>query len=142
MGVTVFEAFLRSEFSEENLQFYSACEQYRQSSNKFSLQRRAKMISETYIQFGAPREVVLSKFGCLFVCLQHKQIFHPTCQSCSFSYNVNKSGLGLLNCKMTKKKKKQPKSTIEIVHMTPSVLKSFSSNVPLYHSSQISFYQV
>lgn len=59
VGVTVFEAFLRSEFSEENLQFYSACEQYRQSSNKFSLQRRAKMITETYIQPGAPREVNL-----------------------------------------------------------------------------------
>ncbi|XP_048057167.1 regulator of G-protein signaling 1 [Megalobrama amblycephala] len=59
VGVTVFEAFLRSEFSEENLQFYSACEQYRQSSNKFSLHRRAKMISETYIQLGAPREVNL-----------------------------------------------------------------------------------
>lgn len=59
VGSTVFEAFLRSEFSEENLQFYTACEQYSQSSNKFSLQRRAKMISETYIQPGAPREVNL-----------------------------------------------------------------------------------
>ncbi|XP_016349508.1 regulator of G-protein signaling 18-like [Sinocyclocheilus anshuiensis] len=59
VGVTVFEAFLRSEFSEENLQFYSACEQYSQSSNKFSLQRRAKIIIETYIQPGAPREVNL-----------------------------------------------------------------------------------
>lgn len=59
VGVTVFEAFLRSEFSDENLQFYMACEQYRQSSNKFSLQRRAKAITETYIQPGAPREVNL-----------------------------------------------------------------------------------
>ncbi len=61
VGGTVFEAFLRSEFSEENLQFYKACEQYSQSSNKFSLQRRAKMIAKTYIQPGAPREVDLSK---------------------------------------------------------------------------------
>ncbi|TRY60212.1 hypothetical protein DNTS_026362 [Danionella cerebrum] len=58
-GFTVFEAFLRSEYSEENLQFHMACEQYRQSSNKFTLHRRAKMISETYIQPGAPREVNL-----------------------------------------------------------------------------------
>lgn len=56
-GVSVFGAFLRSEFSEENLQFYLACEQYRQSSNNFSLQRRAKDICATYIQPGAPREV-------------------------------------------------------------------------------------
>ncbi|TKS65646.1 Regulator of G-protein signaling 1 [Collichthys lucidus] len=58
-GVSVFGAFLRSEFSEENLQFYLACEQYRHSSNNFSLQRRAKDICVTYIQPGAPREVNL-----------------------------------------------------------------------------------
>ncbi|XP_062291618.1 regulator of G-protein signaling 8 [Scomber scombrus] len=58
-GVSVFGAFLRSEFSEENLQFYLACEQYRHSSNNFSLQRRAKDICTTYIQPGAPREVNL-----------------------------------------------------------------------------------
>ncbi|XP_072530874.1 uncharacterized protein [Salminus brasiliensis] len=59
VGVSVFEAFLRSEFSEENLQFYLACEQYRQSSNTFSLHRRAKEISATYIQPGAQREINL-----------------------------------------------------------------------------------
>ncbi|XP_015253397.1 PREDICTED: regulator of G-protein signaling 1-like [Cyprinodon variegatus] len=59
IGVSVFGAFLRSEFSEENLQFYLACEQYRHSSNNFSLQRRAKDICATYIQRGAPREVNL-----------------------------------------------------------------------------------
>lgn len=58
-GVSVFGAFLRSEFSEENLQFYLACEQYRHSSNNFSLQRRAKDIINTYIQPGSPREVNL-----------------------------------------------------------------------------------
>ncbi|KAJ8367675.1 hypothetical protein AAFF_G00313750 [Aldrovandia affinis] len=57
-GVSVFGAFLRSEFSEENLQFYLACEQYRQTST-FSLQRRARDISSTYIEPGAPREVNL-----------------------------------------------------------------------------------
>ncbi|XP_076013191.1 uncharacterized protein LOC143005719 isoform X2 [Genypterus blacodes] len=55
-AVSVFGAFLRSEFSEENLQFYQACEQYKHSSNNFSLQRRAKDICTTYIQAGAPRE--------------------------------------------------------------------------------------
>ncbi|XP_053087549.1 regulator of G-protein signaling 18 [Pangasianodon hypophthalmus] len=59
VAVSVFGAFLRSEFSEENLQFYLACEQYRQSSNTFSLGRRAKEITATYIQPGAPREVNL-----------------------------------------------------------------------------------
>ncbi|XP_045565573.1 regulator of G-protein signaling 1 [Salmo salar] len=58
-GVSVFGAFLRSEFSEENLQFYLACEQYRNSSNNFSLHKRAKAITATYIDAGAPREVNL-----------------------------------------------------------------------------------
>ncbi|XP_054620759.1 regulator of G-protein signaling 8 [Dunckerocampus dactyliophorus] len=58
-GVSVFGAFLRTEFSEENLQFYLACEQYRRSSNNFSLQKRAKDICTTYIQPGSPREVNL-----------------------------------------------------------------------------------
>uniref|UniRef100_A0AAV2K305 RGS domain-containing protein n=1 Tax=Knipowitschia caucasica TaxID=637954 RepID=A0AAV2K305_KNICA len=55
-GVPVFGAFLRSEFSEENLQFYLACEQYEHSSNNFSLQRRARDICNTYILPGSPRE--------------------------------------------------------------------------------------
>ncbi|XP_028819666.1 regulator of G-protein signaling 1 isoform X2 [Denticeps clupeoides] len=58
-GVAVFGAFLRSEFSEENLQFYLACEQYQQSSHNFSLHRRARDICDTYIKPGAPREVNL-----------------------------------------------------------------------------------
>ncbi|KAK2864679.1 hypothetical protein Q7C36_003833 [Tachysurus vachellii] len=59
VALSVFGAFLRSQFSEENLQFYMACEQYRHSSNTFSLGRRAKEITATYIQAGAPREVNL-----------------------------------------------------------------------------------
>ncbi|KAI5621653.1 regulator of G-protein signaling 1 [Silurus asotus] len=59
VALSVFGAFLRSEFSEENLQFYMACEQYRHSSNNFSLGRRARDITATYIQPGAPREVNL-----------------------------------------------------------------------------------
>ncbi|XP_061616947.1 regulator of G-protein signaling 8 [Phyllopteryx taeniolatus] len=58
-GISVFGAFLRSEFSEENLQFYQACEQYQRSSNNFSLQKRAKDICATYIRPGSPREVNL-----------------------------------------------------------------------------------
>ena len=58
--MSVFGAFLRSEFSEENLQFYLACGQYQHSSNNFSLQRRAKEICTTYIQPGSAREVQAS----------------------------------------------------------------------------------
>lgn len=74
-GVSVFGAFLRSEFSEENLQFYLACEQYRHSSNNFSLQKRAKDICSTYIQPGSPREVHTSFYICLSECIFLKLIY-------------------------------------------------------------------
>ncbi|XP_051925836.1 uncharacterized protein si:ch211-152p11.4 isoform X1 [Hippocampus zosterae] len=78
-GVLVFEAFLRSEFSEENLQFYLACQQYKHSSNNFSLQRRAKDICATYILAGSPREVRAPSFSRLMT-----QISRATTVSASF----------------------------------------------------------
>ncbi|MBN3314708.1 RGS3 protein, partial [Atractosteus spatula] len=58
-GLAAFRAFLRSEFSEENLEFWLACEAYRKSKSNFSLQRKARKIFYQYIEPGAPREVNL-----------------------------------------------------------------------------------
>eukprot|EP00063_Salmo_salar_P064367 XP_014039202.1 PREDICTED: regulator of G-protein signaling 8-like [Salmo salar] len=77
-GVSVFGAFLRSEFSEENLQFYLACEQYRNSSNNFSLHKRAKAITATYIDAGAPREVYRM---CLYFNLPGRPFYRSICSS-------------------------------------------------------------
>ncbi|XP_020353189.1 regulator of G-protein signaling 4 [Oncorhynchus kisutch] len=57
-GRTVFTAFLKSELSQENLEFWNACEEYKKSSpNKMAA--KAKEIYEQYIEADSPNEVNL-----------------------------------------------------------------------------------
>uniref|UniRef100_A0A3B3BWB1 Regulator of G protein signaling 5b n=1 Tax=Oryzias melastigma TaxID=30732 RepID=A0A3B3BWB1_ORYME len=57
-GLCLFRAFLVSEFSEENISFYLACEDYR-ASKPSKLAAKAKKIYEEFICSDAPREVNL-----------------------------------------------------------------------------------
>ncbi|KAM8838746.1 regulator of G-protein signaling 5b [Synchiropus picturatus] len=57
-GLCLFRAFLISEFSEENISFYLACEDYR-SSKPSKMGGKAKKIFEEFISSDAPREVNL-----------------------------------------------------------------------------------
>lgn len=52
-GLQVFRGFLRSEFSEENLEFWLACEEYRVSPSK----TKASSIYGQFINPDAPQEV-------------------------------------------------------------------------------------
>lgn len=52
-GLQVFRGFLRSEFSEENLEFWLACEDYRVSPSK----TKASSIYGQFINPDAPQEV-------------------------------------------------------------------------------------
>ncbi|XP_030285053.1 regulator of G-protein signaling 5 [Sparus aurata] len=54
-GLQVFRGFLRSEFSEENLEFWLACEEYRVSPSK----TKASSIYGQFINPDAPQEVNL-----------------------------------------------------------------------------------
>ncbi|XP_073332246.1 regulator of G-protein signaling 5 [Pagrus major] len=54
-GLQVFRGFLRSEFSEENLEFWLACEDYRVSPSK----TKASSIYGQFINPDAPQEVNL-----------------------------------------------------------------------------------
>ena len=59
-GLQVFRGFLRSEFSEENLEFWLACEDYRVSPS--NLQRdKASSIYSQFINPDAPQEVGVEK---------------------------------------------------------------------------------
>jgi len=55
-GLCLFRAFLVSEFSEENIAFYLACDDYR-STKTSKLATKAKKIYEEFICPDAPREV-------------------------------------------------------------------------------------
>ncbi|XP_076582855.1 regulator of G-protein signaling 4 [Chaetodon auriga] len=57
-GRAVFTSFLRSEFSEENMDFWIACEDYKKTAPS-KLATRAKQIYQQYVEADAPNEVNL-----------------------------------------------------------------------------------
>ncbi|NWW80784.1 RGS18 protein, partial [Climacteris rufus] len=58
-GLDAFTKFLKTEFSEENIEFWIACEDYKKSKTAHELLPKAKTIFETFIQKDAPKEVNL-----------------------------------------------------------------------------------
>lgn len=58
-GRDKFREFLRSEFSEENVLFWLACEELKKQTNPDSIEERARSIYEDYISILSPKEVSL-----------------------------------------------------------------------------------
>lgn len=58
MGRTVFTNFLKSEFSEENMDFWVACEGYKKTAPS-QLETKAKQIYQQFVEADAPQEVNL-----------------------------------------------------------------------------------
>lgn len=56
-GVHAFRTFLLSEFSEENIEFWVACEDFKKTKNPGKMAAKAKKIYEDFIQAEGPREV-------------------------------------------------------------------------------------
>lgn len=56
-GVETFTQFLRSEFSEENIEFWLACEDYKTTGSPANLQFKAKQMYAVFIDAEAPKEV-------------------------------------------------------------------------------------
>ncbi|XP_040041039.2 regulator of G-protein signaling 5 [Gasterosteus aculeatus] len=56
-GLCAFTAFLVSEFSEENILFYFACEDYRRTKSAIKLPAKAQTIYDEFIGSDAPREI-------------------------------------------------------------------------------------
>uniref|UniRef100_A0A674MNU1 Regulator of G protein signaling 13a n=1 Tax=Takifugu rubripes TaxID=31033 RepID=A0A674MNU1_TAKRU len=50
-------AFLKSEFSDENIEFWMVCEDYKKIRSSFRMSSRAKKIFKCYIQAEATREI-------------------------------------------------------------------------------------
>ncbi|RXM31267.1 hypothetical protein EOD39_7183 [Acipenser ruthenus] len=51
-------AFLKSEFSEENILFWLACEEYKQTKSTSKMIEKSKEIFLEYVKVGAPKEGV------------------------------------------------------------------------------------
>ena len=58
-GVTLFGEFLKTEFSVENIEFWLACEDYRNTEKEQKLASKARKILVDFVQIGAQREVNL-----------------------------------------------------------------------------------
>ncbi|XP_038650828.1 regulator of G-protein signaling 8-like isoform X1 [Scyliorhinus canicula] len=58
-GLAAFRAFLRSEYSEENIEFWLTCEDYKKTKSPAKLASKAKKIYSEYIDVQAPKEVNL-----------------------------------------------------------------------------------
>ncbi|XP_070798401.1 regulator of G-protein signaling 20 [Pituophis catenifer annectens] len=58
-GRNAFREFLRSEYSEENMLFWLACEDLKQESNKNVIDEKVRRIYEDYVSILSPREVSL-----------------------------------------------------------------------------------
>ncbi|XP_003974486.1 regulator of G-protein signaling 5-like [Takifugu rubripes] len=56
-GLCAFTTFLVSEFSEENIAFYFACEDYRNTKSASKLSDKAQKIYDEFISTDAPREI-------------------------------------------------------------------------------------
>lgn len=52
-----FRQFLKTEFSEENLMFWLACEDLKKETNKTMVEQTVKQIYEDYISVLSPKEV-------------------------------------------------------------------------------------
>ena len=62
-GRNVFCEFLRTEYSEDNMMFWLACEDLKQEINKGAIKEKARSIYEDYISIQSPKEVG-ERFAC------------------------------------------------------------------------------
>lgn len=65
-GLAAFRAFLRTEFSEENLDFWLACEDYKKIKSQSKMASKAKKIFAEFIAIQSCKEVRL-EFGIILV---------------------------------------------------------------------------
>ncbi|XP_077391000.1 regulator of G-protein signaling 8-like [Festucalex cinctus] len=56
-GLAAFRTFLKTEFSDENIEFWMACEDYKKIRSSTKLVSRANKIFKEFIDVQAPREV-------------------------------------------------------------------------------------
>ncbi|XP_020568088.1 regulator of G-protein signaling 20 isoform X2 [Oryzias latipes] len=58
-GRSCFRQFLRTEFSEENMMFWLACEELKKETNKIVVEEKVRQIYEDFISILSPKEVSL-----------------------------------------------------------------------------------
>ncbi|XP_066537178.1 regulator of G-protein signaling 18 [Hoplias malabaricus] len=77
-GVEAFTKFLRTEFSEENIEFWLACEDYKSTESATKLLSKAKQMYAIFIDSEAPKEINIDHSTKQAI---EKNMAHPT-QTC------------------------------------------------------------
>ena len=67
-GLETFTRFLKTEFSEENIEFWIACEDFKKSKDPQQIICKAKAIYEKFIRNDAPQEVKMTVK--MYICLK------------------------------------------------------------------------
>ena len=55
----MFRGFLKTEFSDENIEFWLECEDYKYTNKELKRQAKSKKIYSDFVAIGSPREVNL-----------------------------------------------------------------------------------
>ncbi|XP_068445813.1 regulator of G-protein signaling 5a [Clinocottus analis] len=61
-GLAAFRSFLQSEFSDENVEFWITCEDFKKTKSPEKMATKAKKIYEDFIQSEGPKEVNIDHF--------------------------------------------------------------------------------
>ncbi len=90
-GMATFHTFLKSEFSDENIEFWLVCEDFKKIRSSSRLSSRAKKIFEHYVKAEAPKEVrtVWTEEDLHVVLLIDRVIDQPQHDSPSISPQIN-----------------------------------------------------
>ncbi|XP_056894567.1 regulator of G-protein signaling 1-like isoform X3 [Takifugu flavidus] len=56
-GLATFRNFLKSEYSDENIEFWLTCEDYKKIKSSFRMSSKAKKIYEQFIKVESPKEI-------------------------------------------------------------------------------------
>ncbi|XP_076010598.1 regulator of G-protein signaling 21-like [Genypterus blacodes] len=56
-GLATFRSFLKSEYSDENIEFWLTCEDYKRIKSSFRMSSRAKKTYEQFIKAESPKEI-------------------------------------------------------------------------------------
>uniref|UniRef100_A0A674IQS6 RGS domain-containing protein n=1 Tax=Terrapene triunguis TaxID=2587831 RepID=A0A674IQS6_9SAUR len=74
-GLAAFQAFLKSEYSEENIEFWVSCKEYKKTKSPANLSPKARKIYNEFISVQATREVNLD--SCTWEVTSHN-VLKPT----------------------------------------------------------------
>ncbi|XP_062411798.1 regulator of G-protein signaling 21-like [Sardina pilchardus] len=56
-GLATFRTYLKSEFSDENIEFWLTCEEYKKIKSSFRMSSKAKKIYEQFVKAESPKEI-------------------------------------------------------------------------------------